>query len=548
MSVDYCTLFDRNYLSRGLVLHRSLVETHESFSLRIYCMDDETKRELDARSLPYVTTIALSDLENFDPELAGVKPTRTATEYCWTATPAVCLHALANEPVLKAITYLDADLRFQRDASPLVEALGSDSVLITPHRYAPEHAHHVVNQGIYNVQFVTFCRTKDGLRVLQWWHDRCIEWCYARVEDGKMGDQRYLDDWPERFSGIRVTDGPGIGVAPWNVSQHVLGGTVERPTADGTEVFFYHHHSLRLFAFSPGRGAFARALGLHVTETLDGKVLWTHDYPLAPRERELFWDPYVRAVAETGAGGYLPFSDAPRIRGRALRGRISRRMRQFRSAPGASPTSWRDPSVAAQMRTLTEAELRSPDRTRPFVVFGEIVEWLRSERRLAEPARLLDVGCGMAPYADLLERWAPGAFTYEGADCSTEVLDAAQRRRPDLKLRQLDLLQDELPAGFDIVFASALVDVVPRWEHALEKLLGVDARFVVLHRQRIGKRSRVRRVRGYSGQGTFATTVSEAQLKAIARSSGREIGRSWHVQGAIRSFVFERLPDHSVER
>ena len=33
-----------------------------------------------------------------------------------------------------------------------------------------------------------------GLKALKWWRDRCLEWCYARIEDGKFGDQFYIED------------------------------------------------------------------------------------------------------------------------------------------------------------------------------------------------------------------------------------------------------------------------------------------------------------------------------------------------------------------
>ena len=75
----------------------------------------------------------------------------------------------------------------------------------------------------YNVEWVTFRRDPDGLEALNWWHDRCIEWCYQRAEDGKMGDQKYLDDWLVRFERVHVVRHPGAGLAPWNVKAHRLG-------------------------------------------------------------------------------------------------------------------------------------------------------------------------------------------------------------------------------------------------------------------------------------------------------------------------------------
>src|SRR5262249_5291447 len=166
--------------------------------------------------------IGLDDLEEHDPGLLDVKPSRSRTEYYWTATPAVCSYALKTEPGLESITYLDADLMFFADPAPAFEELADGSILIVPHRYAPEHRIWEEPCGIYNVQFVTFRRDANGLAALDWWRERCLEWCYNRYEDGRFGDQKYLDDWPTRFGGVRVLEHLGGGLAPWNVGQYRL--------------------------------------------------------------------------------------------------------------------------------------------------------------------------------------------------------------------------------------------------------------------------------------------------------------------------------------
>ena len=89
MRYEFCTLFDVNYLPRGLVLYRSLERVCPDFRLRVFCMDAETERILDALALPKLAIVPLAELERHDPELLEVKPTRTQVEYCWTATPAV---------------------------------------------------------------------------------------------------------------------------------------------------------------------------------------------------------------------------------------------------------------------------------------------------------------------------------------------------------------------------------------------------------------------------------------------------------------------------
>ena len=70
--------------------------------------------------------------------------------------------------------------------------------------------------GLYNVGWVSVRRRDDGIAALRWWRERCIEWCYDRVEGDRFADQRYLDRLPEMFSGIHVISHLGANLAPWN--------------------------------------------------------------------------------------------------------------------------------------------------------------------------------------------------------------------------------------------------------------------------------------------------------------------------------------------
>ncbi len=281
MHREFCTLFDSNYLIKAVVLYRSLERHAPSFHLTAFCFDDEAKRVLDELAFPHLSTVSLGELEAFDRELLSVKDDRTPVEYCWTATPALPLYVLGTRPELNEITYLDADLMFFADPEALFEEMGDASVLITPHRYASEYAHQAIN-GIYNVQFLPFRRDERGLQVLRWWHERCIEWCYYRLEDGKLGDQKYLDDWPERFAGVHVLQHKGGGLAPWNITQYDVRETPQGVEVDGEPLVFFHYHRVKLL-------------------TSGGYDWHPPGYFISDEERRLVYDPYLAELGEATA-------------------------------------------------------------------------------------------------------------------------------------------------------------------------------------------------------------------------------------------------------
>ncbi len=277
MHFDFCTLFDRNYLFKGLALHESLVDHVEDFTLWILCMDDVVFDILERLDLPSVRLLSLGSFE--DEELLAVKESRTPVEYCWTCTPSLPLYLLENESELESITYLDADLFFWSSPEPIFAELGAGSVGIIEHRYAPKWEHLTEDSGIYNVGFMTFKNDERGLTCLRWWRDRCLEWCFHRVEDGKMGDQKYLDDWPSRFDGVVVLRERGAGLAPWNFENYSLTTSDRGIQIDGDPLVFCHFHSLSIIR---GGRHFALAYPEYGVTKTSAKILYP-DYIRALR-------------------------------------------------------------------------------------------------------------------------------------------------------------------------------------------------------------------------------------------------------------------------
>ncbi len=246
---NFCTLFDSNYLSRGVAMYRSLEQNCSSFHLYVFAFDKKTEDVLAKLQLKHATVISLNDFE--DEHLLKVKPTRTPAEYCWTSTSSTILYVLEKYKV-ESCTYIDADLIFYSSPAPLFDELGNRSILITEHRYTPMY-NKDLKSGTYCVQFVTFKNDERGLKALHWWREQCLEWCYARFEDGKFGDQLYLEDWVTRFAGVHVLQHLGGGIASWNVQQYDFYDEfgklflVDIERGNEYEVIFYHFHYVRLY-------------------------------------------------------------------------------------------------------------------------------------------------------------------------------------------------------------------------------------------------------------------------------------------------------------
>ncbi len=237
----FVTLFDSKFLPAGLALHESLLRHAAPCHLWVLCMDTLAEEQLSALALPSVTVIPLREVERAP--LLSVKATRTRAEYCWTLTPFVFGAVFDRAPQLDRVTYLDADLFFFGDPRRLLTELteSDKDILITEHAYAPEYDL-TEKAGRFCVQFLTARNTAGAHKVLAWWQARCLEWCFARAEPGRYGDQKYLDCWPACFSAeVHVLQQTSETLAPWNVRASLAGSCQRLPV-------LYHFHGLRIVA------------------------------------------------------------------------------------------------------------------------------------------------------------------------------------------------------------------------------------------------------------------------------------------------------------
>lgn len=237
---NYCTLFDYFYIHKGLALYASLLKQCPNFHLYVVAFDDKCFKTLTDLNLPNLTVISLSQFET--PELLAVKPTRNRAEYCWTSGPSIIYYFIIRYN-LDHCTYLDADLMFFSSPDPIYSEIGNNSVAIT------EHFSEEVDKlgGRYCVQFVYFKNDENGMAALTWWKNECINWCYARFEDGKYGDQKYLDYFPEKFKKVKVLEHRGAGVAQWNAFQYDFSdyGFIYLKSVK-SNIIFYHFHGTRI--------------------------------------------------------------------------------------------------------------------------------------------------------------------------------------------------------------------------------------------------------------------------------------------------------------
>lgn len=241
-----CTLFDHNYLDKGITMYKSLEEVCDGFELYVLAMSDRCYEILIDLNYPHLKPIKLVDFE--DEELLRVKPFRKVGEYCWTCSSSLIRYVLMTfNP--NCCTYIDADLFFYANPKVLIDEMYSSgaSVQVIGHRFDKKfakQAEHIV--GKYCVEFNTFKNDERSLMLLNKWRNQCLEHCSIDGDGVYWGDQKYQERWCDEYDFVMETKNLGAGVAPWNIRQYRRhGNLLYNKQYDKTcSLVFYHFENI----------------------------------------------------------------------------------------------------------------------------------------------------------------------------------------------------------------------------------------------------------------------------------------------------------------
>ena len=237
----YATLFDRGYLLRGLAMIDSLLAQSPSAEITVLALDWETHEFLsrDFRN-QRVHILSLNDLRS--DSLWETRQSRSYRDFCWTLSSVISHHLLCE---YDEVVYLDADICFFDNPDVLLNCCRNGQVAAVPHGF-PDRLRFLEINGIFNVEWVYFAG-HEGRVASQRWAAQCLNRCELAPEEGIVGDQKYLDEWPHLYKSFISLDHQGAGVAPWNHEvrnpRQIDGRWI---VGNKTRMIFYHFHALSI--------------------------------------------------------------------------------------------------------------------------------------------------------------------------------------------------------------------------------------------------------------------------------------------------------------
>ncbi len=253
LSIAACTIVSPNYFAYARTVAQSYTAQHPEQQFYVLIVADITDATPfhDAALTPVlVNEIGLSDLRG------------QAMKYdileLNTNVKATFLKYLLQRHGLESVVYLDPDIFVYARLEPVFAALANGATaVLTPHLTSPlfdgkrpSEQDHLYN-GTYNLGFFAATGTKEGLRVLDWWEQRCLSLGFSEGRTGLFVDQKWMNLAPGMFEGVAILRDAGCNMAYWNLQERRAvetsdGIEVDSPVSGRVPLRFFHFSGIDL--------------------------------------------------------------------------------------------------------------------------------------------------------------------------------------------------------------------------------------------------------------------------------------------------------------
>ena len=215
MTYNFVTVFNSLYLPQALALHSSLKKFSINFKLWAICIDNESYQFIKKLCDKSIEAVDFSTYEN--KELLKLKKGRSVAEYCWTITPITPKIIFKINKKINSVTYVDADMFFLNNPKILINKFlkSNKQVLFTNHDFNSKDKFKEKIFGKFCVQFMTF-KKNGSEKIRNIWEKKCLNWCFAIPNKGRMGDQKYLDNIYKNFKNKIFVAPNDLFSATWN--------------------------------------------------------------------------------------------------------------------------------------------------------------------------------------------------------------------------------------------------------------------------------------------------------------------------------------------
>lgn len=239
------TSITANYIPKARVLAISAKKYHPEIKFHLV-LCDVIPESIILDNEPFDSIITVKELGI--PNLQSWIFKHTIVEMC-TGVKGITFQTIFERYNAEKVFFFDPDMVILSPLDKLFAKLDEHSILLTPHQTVPDQTTEAIidneicslKHGVFNLGFLGVRHSENGKSFIQWWRDRCLEFCYDDIPSGLFTDQKWVDLTPAFFSDYHVLRDPIYNVATWNLSHRQATGSLEEGIyINGKPICFYH--------------------------------------------------------------------------------------------------------------------------------------------------------------------------------------------------------------------------------------------------------------------------------------------------------------------